>query len=79
MKKFLCAVTLLICMAPLAQAQVYFPSGSARPNNPEAARRDVERRPVQRRPVVKGNRVRCRDGSVHTARVCQRHRGIARR
>ena len=79
MKKLLCALTLLLAMAPLARGQVYFPSGSARPDNPEAARRDVQRRPVVRRPNVRTNRFRCRDGSMHTARVCKRHGEIARR
>ena len=79
MKKLFCALTLLICMAPIAQAQVYFPSGSARPNNPDAARREVQQRPMARRPKAKANRFRCRDGSIHTARVCQRHGGVARR
>lgn len=63
-------------IAPLAQAQVYFNSGSAQPNNARAAERNLDRRAVARGQTVR--KVRCRDGSRHTSRVCRRHGGIGR-
>ena len=79
MKFFTCLFVAALCLSPLAQAQVTFNSGSAQPNNPEAAKRDLNRRPVVApRSRAKRNLVRCRDGSRHTARVCRRHGGFAR-
>ncbi len=82
MRKFLCTLALLLAALPgtQAQAQVYFGSGSTKPINPGAASAEIaEQRRAQppTRPRVK--LVRCRDGSRHTARVCKRHGGVARR
>lgn len=63
-------------IAPLAQAQVYFNSGSAHPNNARAAERHLDRRASARGQMQRT--VRCRDGSMHTPRVCRRHGGISR-
>jgi hypothetical protein len=78
MKKLLCIFALLL--ASSAQAQVYFDSGSARPNNPGAATRDLDRPQRVQRPVKKRLKlVRCRDGSKRFASMCRRHGGVARR
>ena len=78
MKKLLCIFALLL--ASSAQAQVYFDSGSARPNNPGAATRDLDRQGQVRPPVkVRKKLLRCRDGSRRTARMCRGHGGLARR
>ena len=74
MKLFTLCFIALMSTASLAHAQVYFNSGSAKPNNASAARRDLERRS---KPVA--GKVRCGDGSRHIPRVCQRHGGIAGR
>ena len=63
-------------IAPLAQAQVYFNSGNAHPNNARAAERHLDRRASARGTTQRT--VRCRDGSLHTPRVCRRHGGISR-
>jgi hypothetical protein len=77
MKKLVIMLALLVGGA--AQAQVHFDSGSARPNNPDAALRDSGRHhrvvPVKARPKL----ARCRDGSRRPARLCKRHGGIAHR
>lgn len=78
MKKLLCMLVLLLGSS--AQAQVYFEPGSARPINPGAATRDLDRQQRVRPPVkVQQKLVRCRDGSKHTAKMCRRHGGLARR
>lgn len=70
----------LLSVTGLASAQVHFDSGSARPNNPDAASRKLGHRGhVIRHPPPRSNRARCRDSSVHTVRVCQRHGGVAKR
>ena len=76
--KFLLVVALVA--SPIAEAQVYFGSGSAAPKNPGAATRDLDRR-VHAAPRAKprSNQVRCRDGSRHIVRVCRRHGGVAGR
>ena len=65
MKKILGIVALLLAISPLAQAQVTFDSGSARPNNPVKTVRHA---------------VKCRDGSISYQRrhPCKHHRGIRR-
>ena len=70
----------LLGVTGLASAQVHFDSGSARPNNPDAASRKLAHRGhvISRQPP-RSNRARCRDGSVHTVRVCRRHGGVAAR
>jgi len=80
MKKLICIAALVLGISPVAQAQVYFGSGSARPINPGAATRDIDRRP-HARPRVKVHRVlvSCRDGSKHISRVCRRHGGVTGR
>lgn len=64
----------------MAEAQVYFGSGSATPKNPGAATRDLDRR-AHAAPRVKprSSKVRCRDGSRHIVRVCRRHGGVTGR
>lgn len=78
MKRFLCLFIAALSLAPLAQAQVLFDSGSARPNNPGAAKRAVDRQAAPSRARAHSSHVRCRDGSIHTPRVCKRHGGIRR-
>jgi len=69
-----------VCMSFAAEAQVYFNSASANPNNPEGARRDVEQRSAAARKArSKRLLVRCHDGSHHTVRVCGRHGGVGGR
>ncbi|CAN5346668.1 hypothetical protein BH11PSE11_BH11PSE11_33150 [soil metagenome] len=80
MKKLFCSLALALCMSPMAQAQVQFDSGSARPNNPGAATREVNRQRVAPPPPrVYRKLVRCRDGSRRVASSCRRHGGVARR
>jgi hypothetical protein len=83
MKKFLCVCALLITgigSIGSAQAQVYFGSGSDRPINPGAARRDVDRHERMRAPVrAREHAVRCGDGTRRLARLCRGHGGVARR
>lgn len=77
MKKILGIVALLLAISPLAQAQVTFDSGSARPNNPnEANKHMVRKHPVK---TVR-HAVKCRDGSISYQRrhPCKHHRGIRR-
>lgn len=69
----------LLGVAGLASAQVHFDSGSARPNNPDAATRKLAHRGHVIKTPPHSNRARCRDGSVHTVRVCERHGGVAKR
>jgi Ni/Co efflux regulator RcnB len=80
MKLFTTLFVVALLATPLAQAQVYFGSGSATPKNPGAATRDLDRR-ERAAPHAKPRsmQVRCRDGSRHIARVCRRHGGIAGR
>jgi len=73
MKKLFCLSALILGACSFAQAQVYFGPGSARAINPGAATRDIDRR-AHVQPRAKA-RVRCRDGSMHGARVCRRHGG----
>jgi len=69
-----------VCISSAAQAQVYFNSGSAKPKNPESAKRDVEQHgTATQKERSKRLIVRCHDGSRHTARVCSRHGGVAGR
>ena len=83
MKKFICMCALLITSIGAvgsAQAQVYFGSGSDRPINPAAAKRDVDRHERMRAPVrPREHSVRCVDGSRRLARLCRRHGGVAHR
>jgi hypothetical protein len=78
MKKLLCIFALLLGSS--AHAQVYFDSASARPNNPEAAKDNLNRQgQVPPRAKVRKQVVRCRDGSKRTATMCRGHGGTARR
>ena len=83
MKKFIFACALIIGSIGsigAAQAQVYFGSGSDRPINPGAARRDLGRQERVRSPVrPRQQLVRCGDGTRRTARLCRRHGGVAHR
>ena len=76
MKRIAFLFILALGATPLAQAQVYFDSASARPNNARAAERNLDHRRAARGQVQRT--VRCRDGSRHTPRVCRRHGGIGR-
>lgn len=79
MKKLLCVFALILGSVGAAQAQVYFDSGSARPNNLGAARRDADRPQRVRAPQrARQKAVRCADGSRHIARLCRRHGGVRR-
>ncbi len=87
MKKLFHVAALVLLVSSWAQAQVHFPPGSARPDNPQAATRDLERQmqsreqaktPVGTQPKSQRVLVECRDGSRRIARVCRRHGGIAR-
>ncbi|HEU5434947.1 MAG TPA: hypothetical protein VFU95_00910 [Telluria sp.] len=79
MKKLLVTLALAFGTFGAAQAQVYFDSGSARPNNPHAARHQVERQQRAHPPVrVRQKLVRCRDGSRRVARMCRGHGGVRR-
>jgi hypothetical protein len=83
MKKFILACVLVIGSIGsigAAQAQVYFGSGSDRPINPGAARRDLDRHERARPPVrPRQQLVRCGDGTRRIARLCRRHGGVAHR
>ena len=83
MKKFICACALILASVAsigAAQSQVYFGSGSDRPINPGAAKRDDDRQQRVRAPVrVRERLVRCVDGTRRVARLCRRHGGGARR
>jgi hypothetical protein len=83
MKKFICACALIIASVGsmgAAQAQVYFGSGSDRPINPGAARRDVDRHERVRAPLRPRQRlVRCGDGTRRVASLCRHHGGVAHR
>ena len=67
----------LLLLSSVAQAQVHFDSGSAKPKNPRAMqfneRQLHEAEQAKKRRVL----VKCRDGSKHIARVCRRHGGVA--
>ncbi|MES3024057.1 MAG: hypothetical protein V4857_21025 [Pseudomonadota bacterium] len=76
MKNLLCAITLMFGVCQASQAQVYFPSGSAKPINPGAATQDLNRQQAHPRP--KARRFVCRDGTRHTARICRRGHGGVR-
>ena len=78
MKKLIIVLALLLGSS--AHAQVYFDSGSARPINPGAAKRDVtQQQRAQPAPKVRPKLVRCRDGSKRQARLCSGHGGVVRR
>lgn len=80
MKKMILVVALILGAAGAAQAQVYFPSGSDRPVNPGAAKRDLDRQERARPPVrARARLVRCGDGSRRIARLCRHHGGVAHR
>jgi hypothetical protein len=80
MKKIILSLALVLGSIGAAQAQVYFDSGSARPNNPGAARHEVQRQHRAHPPVRARERlVRCRDGAHRVARMCRGHGGVARR
>lgn len=76
MKKFLVTLGLVFGTVCTAQAQVYFDSGSDRPNNPHAARHQIHQ---QHRAHPRERLVRCRDGARRVARMCRGHGGVARR
>ena len=79
MKKLLVTLALVFGSIGAAQAQVYFDSGSARPNNPHAVRYVAP--PHRAHPPMRPRErlVRCRDGSRRIARFCRGHGGVARR
>jgi hypothetical protein len=80
MKKLLLTVALAIGAMGAAQAQVYFDSGSDRPNNPRAAHYNIERQHRAHPPMrARLHLVRCRDGARRVARMCRGHGGVARR
>jgi hypothetical protein len=80
MKKLLLAFALILGSVGAAQAQVYFGSGSERPINPGAAKRDLDRQERARPPLrARPKLVRCGDGSRRVARLCRRHGGVAHR
>lgn len=80
MKKLICVLALILGSSAVAQAQVYFEPGSARPLNPGAATRDLDRQsPARPAPRARQHVVRCGDGSKRLPRLCKRHGGIARR
>lgn len=83
MKKLIVSLALVLGSIGAAQAQVYFDSGSARPNNPHAVRHVAERdhREYRPRPPMRMRErlVRCRDGARRVARMCRGHGGVARR
>ncbi|MBC7502224.1 MAG: hypothetical protein H7315_17265 [Herminiimonas sp.] len=74
MKKYVGILALTLAFSPLAQAQVYFDSGSAQPKNAQGAYRNSARK----NPQPARRAVRCRDGSITYARqhICRGHRGI---
>jgi len=80
MKKLFLTAMLVFGAMSAANAQVYFDSGSARPNNPHAARSAIERQHRAHPPARPRERlVRCRDGARRVARMCRGHGGVARR
>jgi len=80
MKRFLLTVALVFGAIGAAQAQVYFDSGSDRPNNPRAAQHALQKQ-HRAHPTVRPRErlVRCRDGARRIARMCRGHGGVARR
>lgn len=79
MKAFFLSLLLLATLAPMANAQVHFDSGSATPRDAGAGTRHVVRHDVAARRAAGAGKVRCRDGSRHVVRVCRRHGGVAGR
>jgi hypothetical protein len=82
MKKLLLPVVLALAFGAMtaANAQVYFESGSARPNNPHAAQSAFQRQHRAHPPARPRERlVRCHDGARRIARRCHGHGGVARR
>ena len=79
MKNLVITLALLLGGVASAQAQVYFDSGSTKPNNPDATRHVVRQATVRHYVKVRPNLYRCRDGSRRSASQCSRHGGIARR
>lgn len=80
MKKRIVSLVLLLASIGAAHAQVYFDSGSARPNNPGAARHAVEGERAADRPHARTRFVRCRDGARRaTPRMCRGHGGVRHR
>jgi hypothetical protein len=79
MKKLIVSLALILGSIGAAQAQVYFDSGSARPNNPGAARHVVETA-YRPHPRMRDRFVRCRDGARRSSpRMCRGHGGVAHR
>ena len=74
MKKLLYIFALIVTSSAAALAQVHFNSGSARPNNPEAAKQAVA---VKSSAKHRHPYVRCRDGSKSYSlqNVCTGHGG----
>ncbi len=80
MKYFFILICTYFCINSAAQAQVYFNSGSAKPQNPESMKREIgQDHATKRKERAKRLLVRCQDGSRHTTRVCARHGGVAGR
>lgn len=80
MKKLIVSLALLFASIGAAHAQVYFDSGSARPNNPGAARHAREAPRAVVRPHGRDRFVRCRDGARRSMpRLCRGHGGVWRR
>ena len=78
MKKLLVSLALVFGAMGAAQAQVHFDSGSARPNNPHAARHYVQHHRSHAPMRPRERLVRCRDGSRRIARMCRGHGGVRR-
>ena len=77
MKKLIVSLALVFASIGAAHAQVYFDSGSARPNNPGAARHAVEGERAVYRPQARKRFVRCRDGARRSMpRMCRGHGGV---
>lgn len=77
MKKLILSLALACASIGAAQAQVYFDSGSARPNNPGAARHGVVVERAAYRPHGRDRFVRCRDGARRASpRMCRGHGGV---
>ena len=77
MKKLIVSIALLFASIGAAHAQVYFDSGSARPNNPGAARHAIAAERAAYRPHGRDRFVRCRDGARRAApRMCRGHGGV---
>jgi hypothetical protein len=80
MKIFFATFALAFGAMGAAHAQVYFDSGSDRPNNPHAAQYNIQKQHRAHSPVRPRERlVRCRDGARRIARMCRGHGGVARR